>query len=101
MIITTIIIITIVIIIILSKDFTVHVLGRFHKCAIENNENIRGFSAATLTFILTPFSLTSSSLDFHLPSHCYPELPDRRDFAFSSSIFQQQLQAHELILKIH
>lgn len=77
-------------------------LGRFKKCAVEKKGKIRNFAAATLTFILTLFSLTSSSLDFRLPSHCYPELADRRDFAFSISTFQQQQpQAPELILKIH
>lgn len=77
-------------------------LSRFNTCAVENNGKIGGFAAATLTFILTPFSLTSSSLDSRPLSHCYPELADRMDSTFSNSIFQQQqLQAPELILKIH
>lgn len=66
-------------------------LGRFNKMCCRKKRKNKELCCCLLTFILTPFSLTSSSLDFRLPSHCYPELADGRDFAFSISTFQQHL----------
>lgn len=75
---------------------------RYHECcAVINYAKMKKNTAivTTLMSILTPFSLTFSSLDFRSQSHCFPEKADRTQTSTIQHRFHVNCSC--IILKIH